>query len=70
MDESAKVSKNWGGARKGAGRKTMDASEKKAIVSVYMRPEQKEKLKAASQAAGLSASEFIGRWLDSLENPR
>ena len=44
----------------------MDASEKKAIVSVYMRPEQKAKLKAAADAAGLSASEFIGRWLDTL----
>ena len=64
--ESAKQSKSWGGRREGAGRKTMDASEKKAIVSVYMRPEQKAKLKAASEAAGLSASEFIGRWLDTL----
>lgn len=59
-------SKNWGGCRQGAGRKVMDTSEKKAIVSVYMRPEQKAKLKAAAAAAGVSASEFIGRWLDSL----
>ena len=64
--ESAKTSKSRGGRREGAGRKTMDASEKKAIVSVYMRPEQKAKLKAAADAAGLSASEFIGRWLDTL----
>lgn len=64
--EETKQSKNWGGRRAGAGRKTMDSSEKKAIVSVYMRPEQKAKLKAAADAAGLSASEFIGRWLDTL----
>ena len=64
--EENKTSKSWGGRREGAGRKVMDASEKKAIVSVYMRPEQKAKLKAASEAAGLSASEFICRWLDSL----
>ena len=64
--EETKPSKSRGGRRAGAGRKTMDASEKKAIVSVYMRPEQKAKLKAAADAAGLSASEFIGRWLDTL----
>lgn len=64
--ESAKTSKSWGGRREGAGRKTMDTSEKKTIVSVYMRPEQKAKLRAAAEAAGLSASEFIGRWLDTL----
>lgn len=60
------MSKSWGGARQGAGRKTVDPSIKKAIVSIYLRPEQKAKLKAASAAAGLSASEFICRWLDSL----
>jgi hypothetical protein len=64
--EENKISKSWGGRRKGAGRKVMDSSEKKTIVSVYMRPEQKAKLKAASEASGLSASEFICRWLDSL----
>ena len=31
-----------------------------------MRPEQKARLKAAADAAGLSASEFICRWLDTL----
>lgn len=64
--EETKKSKSWGGRREGSGRKVMDASDKKAIVSVYMRPDQKAKLKAAAEAAGLSASEFIGRWLDTL----
>ena len=64
--ESAKNSKNWGGARNGAGRKAMDISEKKAIMSIYLRPEQKAKLQEAASAAGLSVSEFIGRWTDTL----
>ena len=65
--ESAKVSKSRGGRREGAGRKTVDPSVKKAIVSIYLRPEQKQKLQQAAKAAGLSASEFLGRYLDSLD---
>ena len=44
----------------------MDSSEKKAIVSVYFRPQQKEKLKAMADADGLSVSEYLGRLIDSL----
>ena len=64
--ESAKSSKNWGGHREGAGRKSMDAAEKKAIVSVYFRPQQKAKLKALAESEGLSVSEYLGRLIDSL----
>ena len=64
--ESAKMSKSWGGRREGAGRKTIDASEKKAIVSVYFRPQQKSKLKSLADAEGLSVSEYLGRLIDSL----
>ncbi len=64
--EETKLSKSWGGAREGAGRKAMDPSEKKAACTFYLDPEHKEKMKAAAKAAGLSLSELLARMIDSL----
>ena len=66
MDESAKVSKNWGGARKGAGRKSVDVSEKKVSVTFALSPEHKARIQEAAKAAGLSASEFLTRLIEQL----
>ena len=54
MIEEAKDSKNWVGARQGAGRKSMNESE------------TREKLRAAAKAAGISASELVTRWAETL----
>ena len=64
--ESTKTSTNWGGARTGAGRKAKDPSEKKALVSVYLKLNQKAKLQAAANREGLTISELIGRWAETL----
>ena len=66
MEESANISKNWGGSRQGAGRKCVDASEKKVSVTFSLTPERKARIQAAAKAAGLSASEFLNRLIDQL----
>ena len=66
MNESAKLTKNWGGARKGAGRKSIDASKKRVSVTFALTAETKERIHQAAKAAGLSASEFVTRWAEQL----
>ena len=65
--ESTKTPKSSrGGARAGAGRKTLDPSRKKLQMAIYLLPEQKERLQAAADREGLTISELIGRWADTL----
>ena len=66
MEESAKISKNWGGAREGAGRKAVNPSAKKVSVTFALSPEHKARIQAAAAAAGLSASEFLSRLIEQL----
>lgn len=63
MNESAKISKSWGGARSGAGRKKV--VEKREIVSLYVRPDIKERLKAMADAEGIKIGELVTRWVES-----
>ena len=64
--EQTNISKNWGGAREGAGRKCVEPSQKRVSVTFALTIETKEKIRAAAKAAGLSASEFVSRWAEGL----
>ena len=64
--ESTKTSKSWGGAREGAGRKTKDPSAKKLQMAIYLTPDQKERLQAAASREGVTISELIARWPETL----
>ena len=64
--ESTKTSKSWGGAREGAGRKAKDPSEKKVLVSVYIREDLRDKLQAAADREGVNISGLITRWAETL----
>lgn len=64
--ESTKPSKNWGGAREGAGRKAKDPSAKKLQMAIYLTPDQKERLTSAASREGVTISELIGRWAETL----
>lgn len=66
MEESAKISKNRGGARKGAGRKSIGVSNKSATVAVRLRPELKDRLFQAADEVGISVSEFLSRLIEQL----
>ena len=62
--ESTNNSKSRGGARAGAGRKSVDPSEKKVQVSVCLRPDLKARFQEAAKAAGLSTSELLATWVE------
>lgn len=64
--ESTNNSKSWGGAREGAGRKSVDPSVKKVTMSVYLRPDLKARFQDAAKAAGLSTSELLASWIERL----
>ena len=64
--EDSNTNKSWGGARKGAGRKSIDASEKRVSVTFALTAETKEKIHKAAKAQGISASEFVTRWAEQL----
>ncbi|MBQ8061741.1 MAG: hypothetical protein IJ205_07380 [Bacteroidales bacterium] len=64
--ESTTISKSWGGARQGAGRKSVDQSVKKVTVAFSLSPEHKARVQAAAKAAGISASELLARWIEDL----
>ena len=64
MEESAKISKSWGGARIGAGRKKV--ADKREIVSIYVRPDIKARLKAMADAEGIKIGELVTRWVEAL----
>lgn len=66
MIEEAKVSKSWGGARKGAGRKSKSESEKRQTVTFTLTKEAREKIRSAAEAAGISSSELLSRWAETL----
>lgn len=53
------ILKSRGGARKGAGRKTKDASGKAVTVSFSCSPEQKEQIKNDVIQSGMTQSEYI-----------
>lgn len=50
----------------GAGRKSIDASEKRVSVTFALTAETKEKIHKAAKAQGISASEFVTRWAEQL----
>ena len=64
--ESTNNSKSWGGAREGAGRKSMDPSEKKVSMSVYLSPDLKSRFQAAAKASGMTTSELLSSWIERL----
>lgn len=64
--ESTKTSKSRGGAREGAGRKAKDPSAKKLQMAIYLTPGQKERLQATASREGITISELIGRWSETL----
>lgn len=64
--ESAKMSKSWGGARQGAGRKAMGATAKNETVAVRLRPELKARLFQVASERGISASELMARLIETL----
>lgn len=66
MQEKAEVSKSWGGAREGSGRKKMDESVKRHNVTLTLTAETRDNLRAAAKAAGISASELVTRWAETL----
>lgn len=62
MEETQKT---WGGARKGAGRKT--ASEGPLVtIGLTVEVTTKEKLKQLAETEGLSMSEYVNRLIKSL----
>lgn len=64
--ESTKLSKNRGGARKGAGRKGLDPSEKRVILSLYLKPVLRDKVKALAGEKGQTPSEYLSDIIASL----
>ena len=64
--EKSKLSKSRGGARPGAGRKTMDSSAKKETIGLRIRPDLKERLFRVAEERGISASELVAQLIESL----
>ena len=64
--ESAKMPKNRGGARQGAGRKAMGKTVKNETVAVRLRPELKARLFQVAGERGISASELMARLIETL----
>ena len=65
MRESAKISKNWGGARTGAGRKKMD--DKRVILSLYVRPDIKARIMDLASTEGLKPGDLVTRWVETMK---
>lgn len=65
MEKQEKI-ETRGGARKGAGRKSMDPNLKKVQVSFYLAPEARAKLIAVAASKGIKPGELLSRFVDSL----
>ena len=59
----AKKAKTWGGAREGAGRKPTSESGPKVQRNFWITPEADARLRELEDAAGLSRSALLERWI-------
>ena len=64
--ENAKISKNWGGARPGAGRKSKSGSPKTQTIGIRIRPELKDRLFQVAKERGISASDLVSELIETI----
>lgn len=66
MENKSNAKKDgWGGKREGAGRKSIGKT-KRVTIALSVDPETKAKIQRLAEEQGVSMSEYINRWAETL----